>query len=76
LTGTSTPSPTPTATPGLPTDANCDSRLSAADLTAIVSMLGHPPNPACPFADFNQDGIVDEQDLQTAIVLEFIAFEP
>jgi hypothetical protein len=39
-------------------------------------MLGHPPNASCLLADFNQDGIVDEQDLEAAIVLEFIAFEP
>ena len=75
-TGTSTPSPTATATPGQPADANCDGRLSAADFTAIVTMLGRPPDASCLLADFNQDGIVDEQDLQAAIVLEFIAFEP
>jgi len=37
-------------------------------------MLGQPPNPACSLADFNQDGIVDETDLQAAILFEFIVF--
>ncbi len=81
LTSTATPSPssTPTVTPvqveGLPGDGNCDHRLSAADITSIVMMLGETDG-ACPLADFNQDGVVDDADLDAAIVFEFIAFDP
>lgn len=80
LTPTATPSasPTPTATVGVegpPGDGNCDRRVTAADLTSIVMMLGDAAG-ACPLADFNQDGMVDDTDLDAAIVFEFIAFEP
>jgi hypothetical protein len=66
-----TSTPTPTAVTGLPGDGNCDGRVSAADLSAIVMMLGHATDPSCPLADFNQDGIVDHTDLAAAISLEF-----
>lgn len=69
-----TPSPEPTLVEGLPGDADCDGQLTAADITAIVMTLGQAPNPSCPLADFNQDGIVDETDLEAAILFEFIVF--
>lgn len=73
-TPTATPTPTPTV-PGLPIDGNCDNRLSAADFTAIVTMMGPVTPNSCLLADFNQDGVIDETDLDAAIVFEFIAFE-
>ncbi len=39
-------------------------------------VLGHPPSASCPLADFNQDGVVDDTDLNATILFEFIAFEP
>jgi len=74
VTPTPTPSPTPTTIEGLPGDADCDGRLTAADITRIVMMLGQAPDPSCTLADFNQDGVIDETDLQAAILFEFIVF--
>jgi YVTN family beta-propeller protein len=56
---------------GLPGDGNCDGRRTAADLTAVATILGNPPHPSCPLADFNQDGVVDEEDLANTITFEF-----
>ncbi len=72
---TVTPTPTPTTVPGLPIDGNCDNRLSAADFTAIVMMMGPVTDNSCQLADFNQDGMIDQADLDAAIVFEFIVFE-
>jgi hypothetical protein len=47
---------------GPPGDANCDTRLSAADLTAVL--LQWPPAvPSCLLADADCDGIVGDSDL-------------
>ena len=59
---------------GLPGDANCDGQVTAADITAIVMMWGQAPNPACPLADFNPDGVIDETDLDAVILFQFIVF--
>jgi len=59
---------------GLPGDADCDGRLTAADITRIVMMLGQAPDPACTLADFNEDGVIDQTDLDAAILFEFIVF--
>ena len=74
-TETAVPTPTSNDVPGLPGDGNCDGRLSAADLSAIVMVLGASPGSACPLADFNQDGIVDATDLADTTLVEFINFE-
>jgi cysteine-rich repeat protein len=72
-----TASATPTGTPfeGIPGDANCDGQVTAADFTVIVMMAGRAPDPLCPLADANGDGIVDAADLELATVFEFIVFE-
>ena len=71
---TVTSTASPTATPGIP-DANCDQRLSAADLIAIVMRIGQEPG-TCRSVDVNQDGVVDDADLAAAILRAFNAFEP
>ena len=76
LSTTPTPSPTPTAIDGLPGDGNCDGGLTAADLTAIVKMMGLVVPGECPLADLNQDGVVDQTDLATTIQFEFIDSGP
>ena len=76
LTSTPTPTPTPTGIEGIPGDADCDGRLTAADVTAIVKQLGQAPDPSCPLADFNQDGVVDATDLANTIRFAFILFGP
>jgi hypothetical protein len=70
-TPTSTPLPPPTATStpsfaGLG-DANCDGHRSASDLLAIVDAIAAGGEPACPGADVNGDGVVDEADLEPGI---------
>jgi cysteine-rich repeat protein len=77
-TRTPTRSPTATATPtpieGIPGDANCDGQITAADFTLIVTLVGQTPDPLCPLADANQDGVIDAADLELATLFEFIVF--
>ena len=56
-------------------DANCDDRLSAADLTAIVRRIALPEAPACD-ADVDDDGDVDAADVDRAIALLYSAPSP
>ncbi len=74
-TRTDAPTPSPTDVSGLPGDGNCDGRLTAADLTAIVLRFDTPPGTACPLVDFNQDGIVNGTDLEDTTYFEFINVE-
>jgi hypothetical protein len=67
VTATSTPAETPSVTPtpspalvGDPGDANCDGRISAADLSAVLMSLDS--SPRCSGADANQDGMVTIAD--------------
>ena len=71
-TQTTTSTPTPIPVRRLPGDANCDGRLSAADLIAVVRVLGPEAGDACPLVDFNQDGVVDRTDLADTTLVEFI----
>lgn len=70
-TATATPTPTSTPTPSgpLPGDANCDGRISAADLPALVIALSDGA-PMCG-ADANLDGTVDDDDLDALVALLF-----
>jgi len=56
-----------------PGDANCDLRVTAADLTALAILIGDRMAPACPTADANDDGVVDEPDVPAAIAAIFAA---
>jgi hypothetical protein len=59
-------------------DANCDGRLSAADLTVLVMFLDGGAPDACSLADANCDGGIDERDLAvvTARLFEPLAATP
>jgi hypothetical protein len=76
---TNTPTPTatvlvstPTRTPSaaIPGDANCDQRVSAADLTEFLLQLA-AGSPARCGADANADGTLDEADIETITDLLF-----
>jgi len=71
-TPTDTPTATPTAspTPSLPADANCDDRVTAADLPALVIQLAAIAAPSCG-ADTDGSGTVDETDIAIAVDLIF-----
>jgi hypothetical protein len=67
-----TPTPTPTATPTpleimQPGDANCDEAVNAADLPALIIPLTTGDDSPCRLADANDDGHVDEADLDAVI---------
>lgn len=67
LVPTNTPppfTPTLTPTPATPADANCDGRITAADLSAVVMRLGS--TPVCG-TDANLDGKVDAADVSLTI---------
>lgn len=77
-TGTRTPgpsSPTPTAsqTPDLagPGDANCDGRISAADLVELATLIPSSDPGDCGLADADQSGAVDELDIPATVRLIF-----
>jgi hypothetical protein len=71
---TASATPTPTSIEGIPGDANCDGQITAADFTLIVMMVGGTPDPLCPLADANGDGVIDAADLELATAFEFIVF--
>lgn len=73
---TATPIPTDTATPTLtPTpaqrgDANCDTTVTAADLPAVVTLYVMVDAGTCG-ADINQNGVVDQDDVNATVGLIF-----
>jgi hypothetical protein len=68
LTPTPPPTPTVTPTPGPQRgDANCDARLSAADPSATVRLLGTDGVGDCFLADADCDARITDGDLQAAI---------
>lgn len=52
-------------------DANCDTRVSAADVTAVVKLLPAAVPGACNGADVNGDGVVDVRDLPVVVAALF-----
>lgn len=48
-------------------DANCDARLSAADMTAVVQLLPSGATGTCSRADADGDGGVDTADLALVV---------
>ena len=68
-THTPAPSPTPTVTPTAtptgpsPGDGNCDGRISAADLSSLLSQLDTGEAGECAFVDADCNAVVDEQDV-------------
>jgi hypothetical protein len=70
-TASPTPSPTATVTPRAPAgDANCDAAVSAADLPRLIGLTTTASSPACG-ADANDDGRLDQQDIDATVVLQF-----
>lgn len=66
------PTPTATATPAHPRgDVNCDGRVSAADVTALVELLPAGYSGTCGRGDVNEDGWVYADDLAALIGLIF-----
>jgi hypothetical protein len=56
---------------GRPGDANCDERITAPDLTAVLEVIGTGVRAPCGGDDANGDGVVDEQDLTLIIAAIF-----
>jgi hypothetical protein len=64
--------PTATGTPALPGgDANCDGRLTSADLPALLSLLSLGSPGECATADVNGDGQPTTADVAALIELLF-----
>lgn len=66
---TTVPTTSATATPTSTTDTgqrrgdvNCDGRITAADLPALVALMPRTSVPACASADTDGDGTVDRND--------------
>jgi hypothetical protein len=67
-TGSVTPTPSPTATfAPRPGDVNCDGRVSAGDLPALLALLATGDAGPCASADVNGDQTVDREDLPALI---------
>ncbi len=65
-----TPTPTPSPTPilaGTRGDANCDGRLSAADMPTLIRNVITGERAACGLDDVNGDTRVDNSDIQLLI---------
>lgn len=52
-------------------DANCDGRLSAADLPAVVRLLPSGTTAGCALADADGDGVVDHNDVELIVASLF-----
>ena len=70
VTVTPTPSPIPTAAPSLAGDANCDSRVTAGDLPALVVALVANDIGLCG-ADADRNDHVDDADVRLTITALF-----
>jgi len=74
---TATAAPTHTFTPaggGSPGDANCDGRVSAADLTALVRAMATDDSSSCPSADAVRDGVLDHRDAAAIVHAQFTRY--
>jgi hypothetical protein len=69
-TATASATPTPTPTGPSPGDTNCDARINAADVLAVLLEV-HGEVAGCEFADANCDGAVDLEDLDAVIARGF-----
>jgi hypothetical protein len=69
--GTPLATPTRTATANLSGDANCDGRISAADLTAVITLIAAAARAPCGLDDANEDGVLDLADITTIVHVIF-----
>jgi hypothetical protein len=69
----STLTPTASATPGGagPGDANCDDRITAADIPELVQLIQSNDSGECDLADADQSGGIDEEDIAATVQLLF-----
>lgn len=65
-------SPTPNPVQG---DVNCDGRVSAADLPALLPLVASGDLGACGLGDVNRDGHVDQLDV-AALIERVMSAEP
>jgi hypothetical protein len=61
--------------PGVPGDGNCDGQVTAADLPALVALVGQDLTGACRMADFDGNGTIDDDDFAATILFEFFVFD-
>jgi hypothetical protein len=59
-----------TPTPAQRGDANCDTTVTAADLPAVVTLYVMVDAGTCG-ADINQNGVVDQDDVNATVGLIF-----
>lgn len=52
---------------------NCDGRVSAADVAALVPLLPAAEVGACERGDVDENGFVDEEDLDALVEILFHA---
>jgi hypothetical protein len=62
-----TPTPTASPTPGLLGDANCDGRVSAADIPALLQLIASGDRASCQLDDANGDGSLDSADIVSTV---------
>lgn len=69
----STLTPTASATPGGagPGDTNCDGRITAADIPALVQLIQSNDSGECDLADADQSGTIDALDIPATVRLIF-----
>ncbi len=58
--------------PGPSGDANCDDRVTAADIPGVLLAIGQSVGASCPAADTNGDGQINADDIAGAIAAIFV----
>jgi hypothetical protein len=66
-----TPLPTRTPPGSFAGDANCDGRTTAADLTAVITLMGAGARAPCGRDDADGDGVLSAADLDAIVSLIF-----
>ena len=61
----------PVTVPGLSGDANCDGRVTAADLPGLLLAIGLGTGASCASADANGDGHINAGDIPATIAAIF-----
>lgn len=54
-----------------PGDANCDGRVTAADLSGLIQSRGSKPTDGCGVVDTNRDGVVNDVDVSNTVAALF-----